>query len=637
MIYAYDQWIPMPVKDIYDTKVMAMAIDAAKDMYEKGEQAIKDFKKEYGDFSTQLPKDAEFYKREFDYGDFLNSLYDRGIDPTRSVEGRAELNKWLYSRPYDTYNRAKKNAEVYDEYLKNRDKLRQAGLYDEDQERFYFPFDPNQFSSEKGDVFNRYSPVRAKTLEEITSDIYKGRTPYELSKEEVESFGVPFDPRAKYTGYSYNALLTDAGKGLPGLQGTPGLDYFKDLAKRKLINAGITNPTDDQVNTQLQYDVANANLRQLVRPTSSMSDWINMQKLYAMRSRAAEKRAAEKKEKKTTSEDKESLSDAQYQFMRATANIIKGTSFGRAYDISSYTDFDPDKFNGLITGAQAEKANKYYTKNISGRKDVKLNVTSRPIVAWDNDKNKFVSSPINSLTKPSSISISEVPSMLPATTEDDKNRLKQANMNFINELSIDYSPAKFAKWTNRSTDTKDSTMILISHDDDAVNRLYSIDEVALNSYGVNRPDSDLQWSRETTNSARKALNKKSDKLYIKSTGAMFPHVEKDGSVHLYQIVNVYTYSGNENNKTFNKVNVGKMAYDMGITSYNNPNFGIAGDTSTNLYFDENKDADTRWTGDQNVLHWEHVGAPQINSTIAYPQISSDEEQTPDEDYWLLGE
>lgn len=36
MVYAYDKSLPMPVADLYDTQIMAMAVNAAKDMYEKG-------------------------------------------------------------------------------------------------------------------------------------------------------------------------------------------------------------------------------------------------------------------------------------------------------------------------------------------------------------------------------------------------------------------------------------------------------------------------------------------------------------------------------------------------------------------------------------------------------------------------
>jgi len=36
MIYGPEQLIQYPVKDLYDKKIMAMSIAAAKDMYEKG-------------------------------------------------------------------------------------------------------------------------------------------------------------------------------------------------------------------------------------------------------------------------------------------------------------------------------------------------------------------------------------------------------------------------------------------------------------------------------------------------------------------------------------------------------------------------------------------------------------------------
>jgi hypothetical protein len=35
MVYALDNWIQLPTRDLYDTNMMAMAINAAKDMYDK--------------------------------------------------------------------------------------------------------------------------------------------------------------------------------------------------------------------------------------------------------------------------------------------------------------------------------------------------------------------------------------------------------------------------------------------------------------------------------------------------------------------------------------------------------------------------------------------------------------------------
>lgn len=278
MVYAYDQWAQMPVKDLYDTQIMAMAINAAKDMYDKGEQAIKDFRKEYGDFQTQLPEDMKWYQQNFDSAPFIQNLYDRGIDPLRSVEGRAAIQRWLNSRPYATLNKAKSNAEAYDTYLKNKADLESKGLYDPDLEAFVFNVNPNEFSSAGGDTWTRLSPIQAKTLQEVTDGIYKGRTLYNLSKDEVEAFGDKYDPRATYLGYSEAAALRDAGIGVPGLQGSPWLDYYKDQARQKVIASG-QEPTEQAVQNQFIKDVAEANRRYLARPVANYDNYVSMRKL----------------------------------------------------------------------------------------------------------------------------------------------------------------------------------------------------------------------------------------------------------------------------------------------------------------------------------------------------------------------
>ena len=43
MVYAGDQWVQLPTRDLYDTQMMAMAISAAKDMYDRGEKKLDDF------------------------------------------------------------------------------------------------------------------------------------------------------------------------------------------------------------------------------------------------------------------------------------------------------------------------------------------------------------------------------------------------------------------------------------------------------------------------------------------------------------------------------------------------------------------------------------------------------------------
>ena len=63
MIYARDQWVQLPVKDIYDSQIMMASINAAKDMYEKGVEQIKDFNKQYGDFFSPIQSDMDWYNK----------------------------------------------------------------------------------------------------------------------------------------------------------------------------------------------------------------------------------------------------------------------------------------------------------------------------------------------------------------------------------------------------------------------------------------------------------------------------------------------------------------------------------------------------------------------------------------------
>lgn len=135
MVYAYDQWAQMPVKDLYDTQIMLAAINAAKDMYEKGEQALKDFRKDYGDFSSPLSSDMDWYGQNFNISAKLDEIYARGGDPVRNSTDRGELYRWINSRPYAQYNQKVQAANNVAEYKKNRDALIKAGMYNPDYER----------------------------------------------------------------------------------------------------------------------------------------------------------------------------------------------------------------------------------------------------------------------------------------------------------------------------------------------------------------------------------------------------------------------------------------------------------------------------------------------------------------------
>jgi len=117
--------------------MMAMAINAAKDMYEKGQDEIKDFTKTYGDFMSPFAKDMERYGEMVGgVRDTINKMYAAGIDPLRSAEGRAMLSRLTNSINPAEFNMMRTNAKLGFAYLDEVAKARANGEFDEDYENW---------------------------------------------------------------------------------------------------------------------------------------------------------------------------------------------------------------------------------------------------------------------------------------------------------------------------------------------------------------------------------------------------------------------------------------------------------------------------------------------------------------------
>lgn len=72
--------------------MMAIAINAAKDMYDRGEKKLDDFYDKYGDFVSPIQKDIESYNTIIGgVKDRINQIYARGGDPLRNAQDRAEM------------------------------------------------------------------------------------------------------------------------------------------------------------------------------------------------------------------------------------------------------------------------------------------------------------------------------------------------------------------------------------------------------------------------------------------------------------------------------------------------------------------------------------------------------------------
>lgn len=263
MTRQFDQYVQLPTMDLYDNQVMAMALNAAKDMYERGEQQIKDFQKAYGDFLTPITADQNWWNQNVTgkVRDTINEMYARGGDPLRNARDRAQLSMMINNMPYGDMAFKRQRAENAKEYYKAAGALAAQNKFDADFAKFLGE-DPNQWAP---DFMGITAPTQFQTLKDATNDWYNNRTARSLSPDEVPNY----DRRYDYTGFLDKDLMNIARNQTPGWQGTPQARYYRELAKRQLQAAGIDNPTADQVEAKLQRNIADAQQEWLINPVKN--------------------------------------------------------------------------------------------------------------------------------------------------------------------------------------------------------------------------------------------------------------------------------------------------------------------------------------------------------------------------------
>ena len=193
---------------------MAMAINAAKDMYNRGEQEIKDFKKEYGDFYSPSQKHTDFYKRHFDVGGFLDDLYKKGIDPLRSAEGRALVKQWVNTRPVAQLEQMKKSAETYEKYQENVAKAIANNEFNPAFEEFSLQ-GKNINDLGVGEMWDRIAPIRYLDLNQYTGHLFDKMEDEYMGTDETgkDWYGVSADRRKQaLTPMMGDLLSTDLGR-----------------------------------------------------------------------------------------------------------------------------------------------------------------------------------------------------------------------------------------------------------------------------------------------------------------------------------------------------------------------------------------------------------------------------------------
>lgn len=178
MIYGYEQPIQLPTLDLYDKQIMAMALNAAKDMYDRNEQQLKDFYKTYGDFLTPIAADQAWWDENMSGAARrkINEIYARGGDPLRNRADMAELQAFVNSRPYAEAAIMKQSAENAKLYQKARMELEAKGLYNPLMAKYDGP-DLSTYSTADSGVWDKMSPTPYQNMADFSKAYFDNISP----------------------------------------------------------------------------------------------------------------------------------------------------------------------------------------------------------------------------------------------------------------------------------------------------------------------------------------------------------------------------------------------------------------------------------------------------------------------------
>lgn len=175
MIGMYDEPVAVPIIDLLDSGMMSQYISAAKEQYNQAVQEQKDFAKEFGEL---YGPNANINKAYYDatrgaVNQGLNYLYENGIDPLRSAEGRAYIAKIIRERPYDQIANLKAQNDSMKTYQKYRAEAMRNGTYDPDYEKFVLGGKSLETWDPATDgMWTREAPSKYSSLKDWTSNLF---------------------------------------------------------------------------------------------------------------------------------------------------------------------------------------------------------------------------------------------------------------------------------------------------------------------------------------------------------------------------------------------------------------------------------------------------------------------------------
>lgn len=273
MIYGQDDPMLFPVADLYDSGMMNMYINAAREQYNQNREDMKDFMKTYGDFISPISADMDWVDQQTRgrINDALNYLQQNGIDPLRSAEGRAIIQRVIRDTPTAGINARRQSAENAREYLKNKAALERQGLYNPKFESYRLGGNTiNNWNTGDNGIWQETSPLEYKDLNQYTGHIFD-----KMEDEFISSDGI-YD----YTGVSRERRNQALTQQIGGLLNTPlGRFHYENSRANAAAILG-REPTEEEVLNQFKDDILTATVEYERRNRKENPEYARQREFY---------------------------------------------------------------------------------------------------------------------------------------------------------------------------------------------------------------------------------------------------------------------------------------------------------------------------------------------------------------------
>lgn len=258
-ILGMEQPVVFSMDSLFDPTMAQLLINAHRDYanlayrdYQDYKEEEKEFNKLYGDFFSPIDSDNDaFYNAtRGKLNETYNELVKQGIDPLRSVQGRAKMSKALRSIDYTGIAKLQQSAENAKKFMQARDALLAAGKYNKEMDE-YFGKQLEGWDTTRDGIFDRISPMAYQSLSDSTQPWFDQMTLTNLGMTKDGKMIVGRDPEI-----AKQIIASNLNEG--SYKGTP-LEFHLNKIEQQVRAANPDMPED-----QLQALIRNRQTQDII-------------------------------------------------------------------------------------------------------------------------------------------------------------------------------------------------------------------------------------------------------------------------------------------------------------------------------------------------------------------------------------